>query len=167
MFKTPWQNLSIGNGTTYPLGYTWDVAVDYVITSGNVIINGASIVTLGASLVTLQPGFVATPNTSGLVLIRPTACSAGNGMPKIAEEMVNLISENELLLFPNPASDIINIEIIGEITSIELMNALGQKISNSMMIDKRQLNVSQLKPGVYIVTVTSEGKKQNARFVKM
>ena len=39
--KTPWQNLSIGNGTTYPLGYTWDVAVDYVITSGNVIINGA------------------------------------------------------------------------------------------------------------------------------
>ena len=60
-------------------------------------------------------------------------------------------------LFPNPASDILNISSAYLIKKIEMMNFIGQIVYNNPFVEntKLQMNVSDLQPGVYFVLVTT------------
>ena len=63
--------------------------------------------------------------------------------------------ENELILFPNPVRDILSVESDLYIISVEITNLQGQKI---IFTDKKEIDVSQLSSGVYLVYVnTNEG----------
>lgn len=64
---------------------------------------------------------------------------------------------NQLLVFPNPASNIVEIEFIGEdITIVELFSLDGKKITASLT---PILDVSKLKAGIYIVKATTRSGK--------
>lgn len=76
------------------------------------------------------------------------------------------IELNKIKLYPNPASDQINIELPQniDITGCSINNLLGQTVLKTKMTNK--LDVSSLQKGVYIVSLQTEYGIWNGKFVK-
>ena len=71
--------------------------------------------------------------------------------------VANFNYENAISIFPNPATDILTIEVPTNISlqKVILYNALGQK---ALETNQNKINVSGLSAGMYVVTFeTSEG----------
>jgi hypothetical protein len=76
--------------------------------------------------------------------------------------------ENKIKVFPNPASEIITIQVpiqFGAIKRIEIFSALGQLVKTTE--DAIDINIAQLAKGVYFVGVANEkGGKLWTRMIK-
>ncbi len=70
---------------------------------------------------------------------------------------INDSQAGRLDLFPNPASDILNIASRYMINKVEMMNFIGQSVYTNPFVENRrlQVNVSALQPGVYVVRITT------------
>jgi hypothetical protein len=78
------------------------------------------------------------------------------------QEITNLFNNNtltsqnfnqnnlEVSLYPNPAKDVLNIEMTNEVKSVEIYNFQGQKVLES---NQKQINVSNLSSGMYMIKV--------------
>ncbi len=68
-------------------------------------------------------------------------------------------------LFPSPAKEVININLDSSVKefSFEISDINGRKISTTK--NKRQIDTSDLKPGVYIGTIESEKGKASKKFI--
>ena len=65
--------------------------------------------------------------------------------------------EENLSIYPNPATDVINIQSENVIKSIKLMDLTGREIVNESNYSKTyQLSASNLKPGVYLLVIEME-----------
>ncbi len=81
------------------------------------------------------------------------------------------IEENvalEIVLFPNPATDILNITSSETISEIEIVNTLGQVVKRiEVNADNAVCDVEELKAGVYVVRIrTASATLSQRRFVK-
>jgi len=56
----------------------------------------------------------------------------------------------QVSLYPNPATDMLNIEMANEINSIEIYNIQGQKVRTA---NQKQINISDLAAGLYMVRI--------------
>jgi hypothetical protein len=56
-------------------------------------------------------------------------------------------------MHPNPASNLLKIEMDGEIKSVEIYSLLGQKLLTTIA---KEVNVSSLSKGIYMVRVEDE-----------
>ena len=56
----------------------------------------------------------------------------------------------EVSLYPNPANDILNIEMTSDVKSIEIYNIQGQKV---LSLNQKQINVSNLASGIYMIRI--------------
>ena len=67
--------------------------------------------------------------------------------------------------FPNPAKEILNINLDSSITdfSFEVSDLNGRKIFSTK--NQKQINTSQLKPGIYIGTLETEKGTVNKKFI--
>ena len=65
---------------------------------------------------------------------------------------VETINMNSLIIYPNPAVDVVEITSPSEIAEIKLFSMDGQQIM-SLSGNQKKINVSNLKSGVYIVNV--------------
>ncbi|MDR6966331.1 chitodextrinase [Flavobacterium arsenatis] len=65
-------------------------------------------------------------------------------------------SLSEIKLYPNPASDILNIQTNSTLKSVEIYNIQGQKVVSS---NQKQINVAHLASGVYLVKIQDENAK--------
>lgn len=72
----------------------------------------------------------------------------------------NSIEEN---VYPNPTSDILNIQTAESITNVTAYNIAGQKV---LQANTQTLNVSALKAGVYILKVETVKGSATLKFVK-
>lgn len=72
-------------------------------------------------------------------------------------------SKNSLSIYPNPVGDVLNIVSKGKVSAVEIYNTAGQLLLSK---SENVLNVSKLSPGVYVVQLTIDGKKQAVKFVK-
>ena len=70
-------------------------------------------------------------------------------------------NDEGLIVFPNPATDILNIRSTFEITAVELVDHLGKSVITSY-INNYQLDVSRLSKGIYFLKIT----KGNMQIVK-
>ncbi len=63
------------------------------------------------------------------------------------------------MLYPNPASEVVNIKSNFDITSIKVFNHSGQVVSEEMVHNKiYQINTSQYNAGLYFFQIkTTEG----------
>ncbi len=98
-----------------------------------------------------------------------------NGIPFAIEE--NRLTENEVNISPNPASDYLNIELLSTKnistphTNISLccFNIFGQEIYSEQIYqyqEELKINVRDWMAGIYLVVVYSDGKKVgSAKFV--
>ncbi|MBL1222357.1 choice-of-anchor J domain-containing protein [Chryseobacterium sp. L7] len=68
-------------------------------------------------------------------------------------------------VYPNPVKDVLNISTDKKIRSIEIFSLTGQLIK-TLEKDTKQVNVSDLKKGVYLLRIKSEGKDESFKIVK-
>ncbi|WP_299766970.1 S8/S53 family peptidase [uncultured Dokdonia sp.] len=76
--------------------------------------------------------------------------------------------EDRLTLYPNPAKDILNIELPQSITieAASLYNLQGQKLANTAVLNN-SINIANLSKGVYILTLkTTTGTSFHRTFIK-
>ncbi|MCG3165008.1 MAG: hypothetical protein POELPBGB_00768 [Bacteroidia bacterium] len=85
----------------------------------------------------------------------------------------NEIAENNtLFIFPNPATDILNISLtqpVNEPLQIQVYNITGQTVLSASAPPQQQdfkLNISSLKNGIYILKASSKTKSFTSKFIK-
>ncbi|MBO7133617.1 MAG: T9SS type A sorting domain-containing protein [Bacteroidales bacterium] len=90
--------------------------------------------------------------------------TVANGCDSIVTLHLNIlsgISQNgtaEISVFPNPATDILNITSSETIFKIEIVNVMGQVVKRiEVNADNAVCNVEELKAGVYVVRIHTEG----------
>ena len=79
----------------------------------------------------------------------------------------NSFDSNAFLAYPNPVKDVLNLEYNSEISSVRVMNLLGQEIiSRNINANSTQVDMSQLSAGTYIVNVTVGNTVKTIKVVK-
>lgn len=75
--------------------------------------------------------------------------------------------DNDVLLFPNPATDLLQVRSAEAMKTIRIVSATGQVV-NTLKLDATQtsINIADLKPGVYYLMVDVNGELRPQRFVK-
>lgn len=69
--------------------------------------------------------------------------------------------------YPNPVNDVLNLSYSENITGVEVLNLVGQKVmSGKYNQDNVQLNLSQLASGTYLVKVSTENASKTIKVVK-
>ena len=78
------------------------------------------------------------------------------------------LDQMELSIYPNPASEIISINCDEKINSIEIFNLQGQKVyfENKLNQTVLQIDVKDLKPGLYIINCSFDECQRRKFFIK-
>ncbi len=97
--------------------------------------------------------------TSGLGVLKYTL-----DLATLSVSDPEFISADLTTIYPNPATDFVNIASKEDIKSVEIFNMAGQKIISS---SSDKISVSHLTKGIYIVKVTLEnGKTETKKLIK-
>lgn len=74
--------------------------------------------------------------------------------------------KNDIQIYPNPVSDILNITKVSNKATYKIYGATGQLVKQGN-INNGQINVSELIKGGYVITVEEKGKESfNSKFIK-
>ncbi|HLN96692.1 MAG TPA: T9SS type A sorting domain-containing protein, partial [Flavobacterium sp.] len=76
--------------------------------------------------------------------------------------------DSSFRLWPNPTNDVLNMESKrGEaITSVSVYNTLGQELLRAKGSDLRNMNVSGLAAGTYVITVATDKSRSSTQLIK-
>ena len=81
---------------------------------------------------------------------------------------VLLDEREELMVYPNPVSDVLNISFNGDIQSIRLVSVEGKQIKiGEQAASDKQINMYSLSPGMYFLWIESGGEWHQVKFTKM
>jgi hypothetical protein len=74
---------------------------------------------------------------------------------------------SKVKLYPNPTSNVLNIESLGNIQTISVYNVLGQEVINKALNStSTALDVSSLNSGIYVVKTVVDGVTSSTKFIK-
>ncbi len=74
---------------------------------------------------------------------------------------------SKVKLYPNPTSNVLNIESVGTIQNIAIFNVLGQEVMNKLTNQTLvSLDVSGLNAGVYVIKTAIDGTVSSTKFIK-
>lgn len=89
-----------------------------------------------------------------------------NGTSARGQSLVErFVPTSEPNIYPNPVSDLLFVNAPADLVSVRLLTVSGIQISEVKMTNNR-IDVSELKSGVYIVSVLTEKATINSRFIK-
>lgn len=79
-----------------------------------------------------------------------------------------IIGDKSLIdIFPNPATDLLTIKSDIKIETIQIANVLGQRVLEiSDTVNIREVGLSSLSPGIYVITLIGEGQMWAVEFIK-
>ncbi|MBK9401416.1 MAG: SBBP repeat-containing protein [Bacteroidetes bacterium] len=79
----------------------------------------------------------------------------------------NAAMENEIFVYPNPAQDMVTIKSKKEMISIQLYNALGEKILDAPSFQKSHtIDLSEIPPGVYMIEAGNKEHVATKKLIK-
>ena len=79
----------------------------------------------------------------------------------------NAFSKFKFNYYPNPTSNLVNLSAEKNISKVELYTITGQKVqSNTVNASQKQLNISNLQRGVYLMEVSIDNAKKTFKIVK-
>ena len=79
----------------------------------------------------------------------------------------SLFKSFKINLYPNPTSNVLNIESLGTIQTISVYNVLGQEVINKALnSSSTSLDVSSLNSGIYVVKTVVDGVTSSTKFIK-
>jgi hypothetical protein len=113
------------------------------------------------TLVVFMPDFPAEARTSGGTNYVDNIGWHGGAT---AVKEVNGI---DMTVYPNPTADVLTVKYPG-IDRITISNVVGQRVRSIEYggVDFSRVNVSDLKAGVYLLTIEANGNSASAKFVK-
>lgn len=85
-------------------------------------------------------------------------------------DLENITLDVNLKLFPNPSTDVLNLELDKKIRSIEIFNTLGQLVLHKAFSPNlNRIDISRIESGSYFIRITIEGEEGYAvqQFVKL
>jgi chitodextrinase len=165
--------------TVYSEGYA--VWIDYN-GDGDFTDSGEQVWTKAASTTTPVSGSFTIPTgaTLGATRMRvsmkyggiPTACEAFS-YGQVEDYTVNIVAtgkgensiQNEIKLYPNPASSVINLTSVSEKANFRILNMLGQEVLKGKIQDGT-ISVASLNDGNYIVEINDNEIVSVKRFIK-
>jgi hypothetical protein len=107
----------------------------------------------------ITSGYIRLYNASNQIILNAT----GNSFASVLHGMISyettgiddMTAEDSFLIFPNPASGIINIRTEYDIQMVEIYNLQGQRVAVGNR-NANSISVSNLSKGVYIMKITTE-----------
>lgn len=82
----------------------------------------------------------------------------------LATSEVSKASASAVSVYPNPATDVLNINSKEKVNNIEIYDISGRKVPAELNGDK--VNVRNLNPGSYIINIESKAGKTTEKFIK-
>ncbi|MGO1584880.1 T9SS type A sorting domain-containing protein [Mesonia sp.] len=80
---------------------------------------------------------------------------------------VNGFEKNSAFVYPNPATNFINIESENEVNKVEIYSTLGRLVKEFVNVgERRQLDISSLAKGMYMLRINSEEKNSSFKIIK-
>lgn len=80
------------------------------------------------------------------------------------QSSVTSVTGGELVVYPNPATDVINVKSDKGVASVEVYTLSGAKVAES---DTDAVSVASLQNGMYIYSATfADGTKVRGKFLK-
>lgn len=77
-------------------------------------------------------------------------------------------SDEEILVYPNPTQDILNIDFEGEVTSLRVISMDGARsLEVDTSEDFRQIQTDKLAPGMYFLLIERDGNWTPVKFMKL
>jgi len=123
----------------------------------------------------VNPGTTCTPSTQRLARLYPTPFLSGsfsNGFNTAILGINNIAQNvNTINVYPNPANDIINIQMSHPVDgTISINNVLGQQVYEGKLSNANkttQVSIGGLSQGVYLLKIESEEQTVVKRIVKL
>ena len=133
------------------------VTIDIMTTNADAGLEGALIGEFG-SVVGLTPGW-SVVYTNGLAGKVQLAFDPALATPKF--------SSFKFSVYPNPTSDQLNVSAAKNISKVEIFNLLGQRVKSEMVnATQKQLSISNLQNGLYLLEVTIDDAKEAFKIMK-
>lgn len=136
---------------------TGKVTIDIITTNTTLNFEGA-VVGDFASVVGLPTGWIVS-KTEGF----------GNKVQLMFDPALSApqFADAKFSYYPNPTRSQLNITAAKNISKVDIFNLLGQKVqSNTVNASQKQLDISSLQNGVYLMEVTIDKTKQSFKVVK-
>lgn len=76
------------------------------------------------------------------------------------------LHKDEIKLFPNPVTDMLNISGLKNVSNVAIYNMLGQEVIKQSKLENEQVDVSGLAPGTYLVKVNTDVATETYKIVK-
>jgi hypothetical protein len=146
--------VNINGGTTPQLVANQWVSVDVPITAlGGVVANNltrGNVAQMGITTAMVDRVFY-----DNIYFHKNTVLSSDN------------FTASKVKLYPNPTSNVLNIESLGTIQTISVYNVLGQEVINEALNStSTSLDVSSLNSGIYVVKTVVDGVASSTKFIK-
>jgi PKD repeat protein len=99
------------------------------------------------------------------VVLTATNC----GTNKLANEFINLLSidefkTSEFLMYPNPVTDIIHLNLKEEKNEISIYNSVSQLVLKTKNTNK--IDVSEFAAGIYFIKISTEKNSRTCKIIK-
>ncbi|WP_053073338.1 M43 family zinc metalloprotease [Chryseobacterium sp. FH2] len=115
----------------------------------------------------LYGGYYNIKSTSGVTLV------SGSNFPATQSRLIKaqVLATNEATkkdafgIYPNPATDVLNITKVSNKATFEIHNTVGQIVKKGT-IDNNKVNVAELLRGNYIITIKDNNISENFKFIK-
>jgi hypothetical protein len=72
---------------------------------------------------------------------------------------------NSIQIYPNPASDVLNVTKVSAKAQYTITNMAGQIVMNGQITDNK-ISVSKLITGAYVISIEDQGTTSNLKFIK-
>lgn len=80
---------------------------------------------------------------------------------------IEVESLSDIIMFPNPANEMLNFKTNNSLESIQIFNVIGQEVLNKKLNQREStIDISYLNPGVYLVKVKSQEIFKSFRLIK-
>ena len=114
----------------------------------------------------LFPSITVSPAVTSTFMVSGTgtmSCKSSKIVEVVVDACTGII-ENEISteVFPNPCRDHLIITRVGNVDFVVVYDLTGREIIKSELSNRNQIDVSALKPGLYVVSID----KKKIRFVK-
>ncbi len=74
---------------------------------------------------------------------------------------------DEIRIFPNPASDYLQLSSVGQVSSVQIVNLWGQQMVSIPHPENPRIDISHLPEGFYFISIVRNGSDQRFKFLKV
>jgi hypothetical protein len=70
------------------------------------------------------------------------------------------------MIYPNPATDYIQLSSIGGMANIQICNLVGQQVMSATYTKNATIDISGIPSGIYIITIRGNGMETRCKLLK-